>query len=66
MTGPNRGRTFADQRTLVAVPHLPFPGVGHFRRVGSGFEWVPVSYGNREPSLGAGFADPHKNGDKLK
>ena len=40
--------TFADQRTLVAVPHLPFPGVGHFRRMGAGFEWVPVAYGNRD------------------
>ena len=56
--------TFADRRTLVAVPHLPFPGVGHFRRVGAGFEWVPVAYGNREPGSEGAFADPHKNGDK--
>jgi glyoxylase-like metal-dependent hydrolase (beta-lactamase superfamily II) len=56
--------TFADQRTLVAVPHLPFPGVGHFRWVGTGFEWVPVTYGNREPGSEGAFADPHKNGDK--
>ena len=56
--------TFADHRTLVAVPHLPFPGVGHFRRMGTGFEWVPVAYGNRVPASDDGFADPHKNGDK--
>lgn len=56
--------TFADQRTLVAVPHLPFPGVGHFRRIGAGFEWVPIAYSNREPGSESAFADPHKNGDK--
>lgn len=55
--------TFADQRTLLAVPHLPFPGVGHFRRLGTGFEWVPIAYSNREPGLDGAFADPHKNGD---
>lgn len=56
--------SLADQRTLVAVPHLAFPGVGHFRRVGSGYEWVPVAYGNREPGMAEAFADPHRNGDK--
>jgi glyoxylase-like metal-dependent hydrolase (beta-lactamase superfamily II) len=56
--------TFADRRTLVAVPHLPFPGVGHFRRMGTGFEWVPVAYSNREVGSESSFADPHKNGDK--
>ena len=38
---------FANERTLVAVPHLPFPGVGHLRTNGTGFEWVPITYGNR-------------------
>jgi glyoxylase-like metal-dependent hydrolase (beta-lactamase superfamily II) len=56
--------TFSDHRTLVAVPHLPFPWVGHIRRVGTGFEWVPVAYGNREERSDSAFADPHKNGDK--
>jgi glyoxylase-like metal-dependent hydrolase (beta-lactamase superfamily II) len=55
---------FADRGTLVAVPHFPFPGVGHFRRAGSGFEWIPVEYGNRQPGTDNAFADPHKNGDK--
>lgn len=55
---------FADHRTLVAVPHLPFPGVGHFRRMGTGFEWFPIAYANREPTSEDTFADPHKNGDK--
>jgi glyoxylase-like metal-dependent hydrolase (beta-lactamase superfamily II) len=56
--------SFSDHGTLVAVPHLPFPGVGHFRRMGTGFEWVPVMYGNREPGTDNSFADPHKKGDK--
>jgi len=57
---------FADHRTLVAVPHLSFPGVGHFRRMGTGFEWVPVAYSNRVPGADDAFVDPHKNGDKRK
>jgi glyoxylase-like metal-dependent hydrolase (beta-lactamase superfamily II) len=56
--------TFADHGILVAVPHLSFPGVGHFRRMGSGFEWIPVPYDNRDPASAAVYADPHKNGDR--
>jgi glyoxylase-like metal-dependent hydrolase (beta-lactamase superfamily II) len=55
---------FADHRTLIASPHFSFPGVGHFRRIGSGFEWVPVVYGNREPASAGALAAPHKNGDR--
>jgi len=39
---------FAHDRTLIAVPHLPFPGVGHIRAVGNGYEWIPVEYSNRD------------------
>lgn len=39
---------FAGDRELVAAPHLPFPGVGHVRRAGKGYEWAPIEYGNRE------------------
>lgn len=39
---------FADERTLVAAPHLPFPGIGHLRRAEVGYDWVPVEYGNRK------------------
>ena len=39
--------TLARDRTLIAVPHMPFPGIGHVRQVGTGYEWVPVEYGNR-------------------
>ena len=38
---------FARNRTLIAIPHVPFPGVGHVRAVRTGFEWVPIDYGNR-------------------
>ncbi len=29
---------------LVAGAHLPFPGLGHVRRQGQGFVWIPVNY----------------------
>jgi len=29
----------------VAGAHLPFPGLGHVRREGDAFAWVPVEYG---------------------
>ncbi len=35
---------FSRSRTLLAAPHLSFPGVGHVRRSGSGYEWVPVEF----------------------
>jgi glyoxylase-like metal-dependent hydrolase (beta-lactamase superfamily II) len=38
---------FARSRTLIAVPHISFPGVGHIRAVKGGYEWVPIAYGNR-------------------
>jgi len=37
----------ARDRTLIAAPHLPFPGVGHVRALGSAYEWVPLEYANR-------------------
>ncbi|HAT33369.1 MAG TPA: MBL fold metallo-hydrolase [Janthinobacterium sp.] len=39
---------FAQDRTLIAVPHMSFPGIGHIRAVGQGYEWLPVAYGNRQ------------------
>jgi glyoxylase-like metal-dependent hydrolase (beta-lactamase superfamily II) len=55
---------FAKDRTLIAVPHLPFPGVGHLRKKGTGFEWVPVLYENRDFGKEQVFMDPHKEGDR--
>lgn len=34
----------ASNRWLVAAAHLPFPGLGHVRAEGKGYEWVPVEY----------------------
>jgi glyoxylase-like metal-dependent hydrolase (beta-lactamase superfamily II) len=45
---------FARDRSLVAVPHMSFPGVGHIRKAGKGYEWVPVNYGNRSVKAPAG------------
>jgi len=42
---------FAHDGTLIAIPHIPFPGVGHIRTAGTGYEWVPVVFGNRDTSL---------------
>lgn len=39
---------FANDSNLVASPHLSFPGVGHIRKAQEGYDWVPISYGNRE------------------
>ena len=39
---------FARDRTLIAAPHLPFPGIGHVRPAGGGYDWVPVTYTNRQ------------------
>jgi glyoxylase-like metal-dependent hydrolase (beta-lactamase superfamily II) len=55
---------FAKERTLVAVPHLPFPGVGHFRKNGEGYTWVPILYQNRDFRKDQTFMDPHRNGDR--
>jgi len=38
---------FVHDRTLIAVPHMSFPGVGHVRTAGTGYEWVPIAYVNR-------------------
>lgn len=39
---------FANDSDLIAVPHMPFPGVGHIRKAQVGYDWVPINYGNRE------------------
>ena len=44
-----RKRDFADaakNRTLVAMPHMYFPGVGHVAREGNHYRWLPLPYVN--------------------
>jgi glyoxylase-like metal-dependent hydrolase (beta-lactamase superfamily II) len=38
---------FAAQGTLIAAPHLPFPGVGHIRAEGAGYRWFAIEYADR-------------------
>jgi glyoxylase-like metal-dependent hydrolase (beta-lactamase superfamily II) len=48
-----RGEAFARfgrDRTLIAAPHLPFPGVGHVAPEGSGYRWYPVEHADRAAS----------------
>jgi glyoxylase-like metal-dependent hydrolase (beta-lactamase superfamily II) len=28
----------------VAAAHLPFPGIGHLRADGKGYDWIPANY----------------------
>jgi glyoxylase-like metal-dependent hydrolase (beta-lactamase superfamily II) len=44
-------KDFARLGTLIAAPHLSFPGVGHIRIEGDSYRWVPVEYTNRDPNL---------------
>lgn len=39
---------FARDRTLIAAPHLAFPGIGHIRADDGAFTWVPVNFTNRD------------------
>ncbi|OJT17567.1 MBL fold metallo-hydrolase [Archangium sp. Cb G35] len=34
----------AKQGYWVGVAHVPFPGIGHVRADGKGYDWVPVNY----------------------
>jgi glyoxylase-like metal-dependent hydrolase (beta-lactamase superfamily II) len=45
-----RATVFADaarRGMWVAGAHLSFPGLGHLRRAGSGYAWIPVNYRTR-------------------
>lgn len=49
-----RADTFAQAasaRLWIAGPHLPFPGIGHLRRAGQGYDWVPANYDDRPLAL---------------
>ncbi|MCT7305731.1 MULTISPECIES: MBL fold metallo-hydrolase [Ralstonia] len=44
----SRRKLFAEaarDKLWVAGAHLPFPGLGHVRRDGNAFAWVPIEYG---------------------
>ena len=39
-------RTRRGQGYLVAPAHVTFPGIGHLKKVGTGYQWLPVRYVN--------------------
>ena len=41
-------KRFATDGQAVAAAHLPFPGIGHVRRQGTGYDFVPVDFANRD------------------
>lgn len=38
-------REAAESREWVGAAHMPFPGLGHIRPDGAGYDWVPAAYG---------------------
>lgn len=45
-----RQKLYADATAkgyYLAFPHVSFPGIGHVRKEGTGYEWVPVNYTNK-------------------
>jgi glyoxylase-like metal-dependent hydrolase (beta-lactamase superfamily II) len=37
----------ADDKTLIAGAHMPFPALGRLRKDGGGYAWVPVPYAEK-------------------
>ena len=47
---PQRQKLYADATAkgyYVAFTHVSFPGIGHVRKEGTGYEWIPVNYSNK-------------------
>jgi glyoxylase-like metal-dependent hydrolase (beta-lactamase superfamily II) len=42
----------------VAAAHISFPGIGHVRARGTGYEWVPANYGLMRAAFGTPPAVP--------
>jgi hypothetical protein len=34
----------ASERYLIGAAHIAFPGLGHIRKNGNTYDWVPVNY----------------------
>ena len=34
----------ADSGIVVASDHISFPGLGHVRKLASGYDWLPIPY----------------------
>lgn len=49
MTRQTAFKDIVNERTLIAAPHLPFPGVGHISAEGkTAYAWHPVLFRNRD------------------
>jgi glyoxylase-like metal-dependent hydrolase (beta-lactamase superfamily II) len=47
---PQRKKLYADAAAkgyFLAFAHVSFPGIGHVRKEGAGYEWIPVNYTNK-------------------
>ena len=47
---PQRKKLLADavaKGYFLAFAHVSFPGIGHVRKEGAGYEWIPVNYSNK-------------------
>lgn len=47
---PQRKKLYADAAAkgyYLAFSHVSFPGIGHVRKAGAGYEWLPVNYTNK-------------------
>lgn len=47
---PQRKKLYTDAAAkgyFVAFAHVSFPGIGHVRKQGAGYEWLPVNYTNK-------------------
>jgi glyoxylase-like metal-dependent hydrolase (beta-lactamase superfamily II) len=47
---PQRQKLYADATAkgyFIAFTHVSFPGIGHVRKEGAGYEWIPVNYTNK-------------------
>jgi hypothetical protein len=34
----------AKQGSLVGASHIQFPGLGHLKKTGKSYEWIPVNF----------------------
>jgi glyoxylase-like metal-dependent hydrolase (beta-lactamase superfamily II) len=37
-------QTAANEHTLIGAAHIAFPGLGHIRKAGQGYDWLPLNY----------------------
>ncbi|HEX7842748.1 MAG TPA: MBL fold metallo-hydrolase [Kofleriaceae bacterium] len=47
---PQRKKLYADavaKGYFLAFSHVSFPGIGHVRKEGAGYEWIPANYTNK-------------------